>query len=91
MAEELHLTKEDLQRMRDVDIMSVDKDSLVDISEVKIDGSLLKEERVKDYIRQIGNPYCYMDHGVVVKISFSGKGSFDEILTKYLSLGKENM
>ena len=91
MAEELHLTKEDLQRMRDVDIMSVDKDSLVDVSEVKIDGSLLKEERVKDYIRQIGNPYCYMDHGVVVKISFSGKGSFDEILTKYLSLGKENM
>ena len=89
MAEVMNLTKEDLERMKSVDIKTVDKDTLVDINLVKIDESLPREERVRDYIRQIGNPYCYLDHGVTVKISFSGKGSFEDILMKYLSHGKE--
>lgn len=89
MADEMNLTKEDLERMRSVDIKTVDKNSLVDINDVKIDESLPRKERVRDYIRQIGNPYCYLDHGIAVKISFSGKGSFEDILMKYLSHGKE--
>ena len=89
MADEMNLTKEDLERMRSVDIKTVDKNSLDDINDVKIDESLPRKERVRDYIRQIGNPYCYLDHGVAVKISFSGKGSFEDILMKYLSHGKE--
>ena len=68
MAEVMNLTKEDLERMKSVDIKTVDKDTLVDINLVKIDESLPREERVRDYIRQIGNPYCYLDHGVTVKI-----------------------
>ena len=75
--------------MRSVDIKTVDKNSLVDINDVRIDESLPRGERVRDYIKQIGNPYCYLDHGVTVKISFSGKGNFEDILMKYLSLGKE--
>ncbi len=91
MTEEIKITKDDLKRMRDVDITTVDKESLVDIDSVNIDENLPKEERVQEYIRQIRNPYCYLDHGVAVKISFSGKGKFEDALVKYLGLGKENM
>lgn len=91
MVEEMNLTKDVLENMRNVDIKTVDKCSLVDINDVKIDESLPRGERVRNYIRQIGNPYCYLDHGVAVKISFSGKGSFEDILTKYLSFGTEKL
>ena len=62
------------------DINECDRDELVDISTVKIDTTLPVKERIRDYIRQIKNPYCYLDHGVVVKISFSGKKSLIECL-----------
>lgn len=91
MTENINLTKDDLKRMRDVDIRTVEKDSLIDINDVKIDESLPRDERVREYIRQIGNPYCYLDHGVAVKISFSGNGKFEDILTKYLSLESKNL
>ena len=37
---------------------TIDRDDLVDISTVKIDQSLPRDERIADYIRQIKNPYC---------------------------------
>ena len=55
-------------------------DVLVDVSTVKINQELPVEERIRDYIRQIKNPYCYLDHGVVVRIRFAGKRTFDECL-----------
>ena len=55
-------------------------DALVDVSTVKINQALPVEERIRDYIRQIKNPYCYLDHGVVVKIRFAGKRTFDDCL-----------
>ena len=57
-----------------------DTPELVDIETVHIREDLPVKERVEDYIRQIKNPYCYRSHGVVVKISFAGKKSFDECL-----------
>lgn len=58
----------------------VDRSELVDISTVKIKTELPVEERIKDYIRQIKDPYHYIDHGVVVTIKFAGKKSFDDCL-----------
>ena len=57
-----------------------DTHELVDIETVHIREDLPVKERVEDYIQQIKNPYCYRSHGVVVKISFAGKKSFDECL-----------
>mgnify|MGYP000930393268 CR=1 FL=1 len=53
---------------------------LVDIEKVVVRDDLPVKERVSDYIRQIRNPYCYRSHGIVVKISFAGKKSFEECL-----------
>lgn len=74
------VTPEELRRMREVDIRTVDRDTLTDISEVKINTELPQEERVLDFIRQIGNPYCYISNGMVVKVRFSGKKSMEDCM-----------
>ena len=74
------MNKKELKKLREVDIKTVKKEDLVDISTVKVDTSLPIRERIADYIKQIKNPYCYLDHGVIVKISFSGNKDLEECL-----------
>lgn len=78
------ITAEELREMSMVDPRTVDKDSLVDIKDVKIRTDLPDRERMLDFIRQIKNPYCYLDHGVVVKISFAGTRSMEESINHYI-------
>lgn len=61
----------DFEQMKQVDIQSIDRDSLVDINDIKIDGKLPREQRLVEFIRQINNPYCYRCGKVVVKVSFA--------------------
>ncbi|WP_418747104.1 DUF6870 family protein [Frisingicoccus sp.] len=37
---------------------------------MKLDPTMSREERILSFIEQIKNPYCYLDDGVVVKVSF---------------------
>lgn len=74
------MNKEELKRLSEVDIKTVNKDDLVDIRKVKINSELPIKERVEDYIRQIKNPYCYIDNGIIVKISFVGNKDMEESL-----------
>lgn len=60
-----------LAQMKEVDIHTVDRESLVDIREVQVDGRLPREQRFQDFLRQIKNPYCYRCGKMVVKVSFS--------------------
>ena len=69
-----------LRRMAQVDIRTVNPDELVEIEDGKISGDLSKEDRVLDYIRQIKNPYCYLYHGIIVKVSFAGKRRMEDCL-----------
>lgn len=71
---------EQLREMAQVDIRTVDPADLVEIEDVKIRPELPQEERVLDYIRQIKNPYCYLYHGIIVKVSFSGKRCMEDCL-----------
>lgn len=64
----------DLERMKNVDIRTVDRDSLVDIADVAVDTALPRRQRVEDYIRQIRNPYCFRCGGIVVKSTFADTG-----------------
>ncbi len=66
--------------MKEIDIHTVDRGTLVDIRDVVIKKEFPKEKRVIDYIRQVRNPYCYIDRGVVVKLSFKGAGSLEDCL-----------
>ena len=64
-------TEEQVKAMQNVDIRTVDPAGLRDIRDVKVNTDLPKRERILDFIRQIGNPYCYRCGKYVVKISFA--------------------
>ncbi len=64
-------TREQIEAMQNVDIRTVDPETLRDIRDVEVNTSLPKKERILDFIRQIGNPYCYRHGKYVVKISFT--------------------
>ena len=65
------LTCEELRAMQEVDVRTVDREALQDIRDVEITTGLPKGERILDFIRQIGNPYCYRHGDYIVKISFT--------------------
>lgn len=71
---------------RKFDIRNTDRALLKDIRDVIIDTSLPCKERIKSYIDQIGNPYCYVDNGVVVALGYADtQVSLQERLKSYVS------
>lgn len=65
--------------------MEFNIDELIDINTVVIDKSMSREDRIRDYIRQIKNPYCYRDGKVTVRISFcETKQSLQDCIVNYL-------
>ncbi len=77
--------QEEIDAMRDVDIRTVDPDTLRDIRDVKVNVELPKKERILDFIKQIGNPYCYRHGKYVVKVSYTDtKVTLEERLLAYI-------
>jgi len=52
-----------------------EESALVDIREVKINRELPQEDRVKSFVEQIKNPYCFKVGPVVVNVSYSDSGA----------------
>lgn len=74
-----------LETMRNLDVRTVDPATLRDIENVTVNAELPREERIRDYIEQIGNPYCYRHGKYVVKVSFGGSGrTLEDCLLSYL-------
>ncbi len=63
-----------VEEMKSVDVRTVDRDSLVDVTQIHIDEGLTKEERLREFVRQVKNPYCFRVGDVVVKNVYSGDG-----------------
>ena len=79
------LSHREIERMREVDIRAVDPDSLQDIREVTVNTELSKKDRILDFLRQIGNPYCYRHGKYVVKVSFSDtEATLEDRMLSYL-------
>ena len=65
----------------------VDLPSLKDIKDVVIDPNLSKEERIAQYVKQIGNPYCFRCNGCIVHVSFSDTDrTLEDCLMDYFNL-----
>lgn len=69
--ETIPIAKVDFRAMQSVDVRTVDPDTLQDIRDVNVNMDLPKEKRMLDFLRQIGNPYCYRHGKYVVKVSFA--------------------
>lgn len=59
----------------DVDVRTVDPDTLVDIDDVKIDTSLPPEKKMKQFSEQIKNPLCYKKDGIIIKNVYKSGGA----------------
>lgn len=60
--------------------------SLRDIKDVVVDTSVPRKERIRDYVAQIGNPYRYLDDGIVVEIGYTDTDvSLQDRLAAYAS------
>ncbi|MEG2520130.1 MAG: hypothetical protein RSA86_02170 [Christensenellaceae bacterium] len=77
--------KIDFEMLRQVDVRTVDRDTLVDIRDLDIDTSQPKEERLKAFVQQIKNPYCFKVGKVTVGVSFANNGiSFEQRMENYI-------
>lgn len=58
---------------------------LVDIREVSVDPGLPKEERIAEFLRQIGNPYCFKCGKFTVHAQYTPGGpSLEDCLKQIL-------
>ena len=74
------------KQMRDTDIRTVDIENLVDIRNVHINPEQTKAERIRGFIRQVHNPYCYRVGKIAVKISFADtEATLEDRLVSLLS------
>lgn len=74
-----------VEAMKSVNPKTVDRSNLVQRSSVRLDPAAPREERLRDFIQQIKNPYCYLDGKTVVKISFSKTDTtMEDCLEHYL-------
>ena len=75
-----------LEELRRVDLKAVDRTTLVQRKDIKIDPNKDKQDRIMDYIRQTKNPYIYADGKYTIKISFSEtERTIEECMHSYLS------
>jgi len=76
--------------MSQVEIDKVDPSTLADIDGIAINHKLPHEDKILSYIRQMGNPYCFISCGIPVRVRFVGNGkSLSQSLVSYFSLLKQ--
>ena len=63
-----------LEELQSVDIRTVKPEEVVDIQQIKIDEGLSQQEKRREFIREVKNPYCFRVGKVIVKASYSGNG-----------------
>lgn len=61
----------DFEKLKNVDVRTVDISTLTDIGKIKINRELPKADRLCAFVREVKNPFCFICNGMVVKISYS--------------------
>lgn len=81
----MHISKEELRRMEQVDIREADPDTLVDINTIEVDMKKPVSARVEEYVRKVGNPFLVRVGEYVVKIGYSDQaGTLNERMKQYI-------
>ena len=74
-----------IETMKSVSPKTVDRSTLVQRSSIRLDPAASQEVRLREFIKQIRNPYCYLDGETVVKISFAETDTtMKDCLERYL-------
>lgn len=81
----MHLSKEELQKMEQMDIRDAVLEDLVDISGIEIDMKKPVSARVEEYVRKVGNPFLVRVGEYVVKIGYSNQaGTLNDRMKQYI-------
>lgn len=82
------MTAEEHRRFLEQDFGDVKIEELKDISRIRIDQGRTVEEKKKQYLRKVGNPYLVKVGGTMVKIRFANNGvSFEDAFEGLLLMG----
>ena len=80
------MSRESINEMKNIDIRTVDKSGLVDIKNVNINPYDPPEKKMRDYIEQIKNPYCFLCNGYAVKIEFADNNrTIEDCFTEFIN------
>lgn len=86
---EYKVTAEMYERMKAIDIRTVDPATVPDIRDIHVDPSLPPAGRVREAARQMkGNPFFYRCGGILVKTSFAGTRPLQAVLEDCLEHSK---
>ena len=59
-----------VETMRSVNPKTVDRSTLVQRDSIRLEPAAAQDDRLRDFIRQIRNAFCYLDGRTVVTITF---------------------
>lgn len=66
---------EQVHQMKDRDIRTIEQHELQELPQDAVEHGLPQEERLKNLLDKVGNPYCYLDNGIIVKLNFAPRGA----------------
>lgn len=66
---------ERIHQMKNRDIRTIEQSELEELPQDAVERGLQQEERLKNLLDKVGNPYCYLDNGIIVKLNFVPRGS----------------
>ena len=79
------MTAEDHRKFLEMDFSDVKTEELADIGKIRIDRKKSVEERKRQYLNQVKNPYLVKVGDTMVKIRFANNGvSFEEAFENLL-------
>lgn len=81
------LTVNDLEMLRNADIMTCNADELVDLKRTEVNRNAAQKQRAGDFIAQVGNPYLFKVDDTVVKVEFGDGKDFSEMLADVILAG----
>lgn len=74
-----------MENLQSFDIRTVLPETLQNIEDVVIDTNLSVEERMRAFVKQIKNPYCFRCGKLVVQVEYKESGkSINECLKEYI-------
>ena len=66
---------EQIHQMKNRDIRTIEQSELEELPQDAVEHGLPQEERLKNLLDKVRNPYCYLDNGIIVKLNFAPRGS----------------
>lgn len=86
----MSLSAEELRHMREIDIMKLKREELVDIDDIVIDPEKSVENRIRSFMEQAKNPYAQKVGEYILQIGFE-EGTDDSIDDRIILLIKRKI